>query len=59
MPKAEICHGVAPITEKVFECFGRTDGKTDLNQPRDVALHRSVLALWVIAKSIQRPYQYL
>lgn len=45
MPKAEIRHGVAPITEKVFECFGRTDGKTDLNQPRDVALHRSVLAL--------------
>lgn len=59
MPKAEIRHGVAPITEKVFECFGRTDGKSDLNQPRDVPLHRSVLALWVIAKSIQRPYQYL
>lgn len=41
MPKAEISHGIAPVTEKGFESFGRTDCVTDLNQPGDVSLHRT------------------
>lgn len=49
MPKAEICHGIAPVTEKGFECFGRIDCVTDLNQPRDVPPpHRSVHGILVL-----------
>lgn len=49
MPKAEICHGIAPVTEKGFECFGRIDCMTDLNQPRDVpSPHRSVHGIQVL-----------
>lgn len=49
MPKAEICHGIAPVTEKDFECFGRIDCVTDLNQPRDVPPpHRSVHGILVL-----------
>lgn len=51
MPKVEIYHGIAPVSEKGFECFGRTDCVTDLNQPRDLPVHSSVHPVQAVAKS--------
>lgn len=51
MPKTEIYHGISPVTEKILECFGRTDCVTDLSQPGDPSQHRSVCSVQGVAKS--------
>ena len=49
MPKDEIWHGIAPVTEKGFGCFHRTDCVTDLNQCRDLSLQTSVHSVPAVA----------